>query len=326
MARKDPTVRNEVRHDLRFHMAGNFGDYISVKDVHNESLKPAWLTFQHNIESLRNMARLPQVIATDAVDYLIPLTQAIFNVTGTPVTDDPDIDANLDAISDEFNQIVFNFFMGKRRTQKMLYLGFLAYTSQSLSTSWHLRGALFSFLESQIIGVWTAFDTLTTDLLIAAISSQPKCLYNLGRTEIPLSALIDAGVDQDWSGRMGELARLFIRADHFQSKRDAYRQLFKDSSIDKLLGSPDVKMTQAVRNSCIHDASIATANFIRQAKAWKMEPWQSVQIGELIPINGRDISALSEGVIHCANDLVRALDGWIGLPAGQAPKPQGQGQ
>jgi hypothetical protein len=166
-------------------------------------------------------------------------------------------------------------------------------------------------MEAQIIGVWTAFNTLTTELAVAAITEWPKCLNHYKKQKIDLGDLLEAGDDQEWKGRIGDLARLFIGFDSFAKTVEAYERLFDESVSDVIKRKP-LKMASVVRNQCIHEACIVTKKFLGDAKLAGIEPWQSATVGELLPINGRAIAELCEEVIQGANDLILALDSWLG--------------
>jgi hypothetical protein len=328
MAEEDPPLKREVRHNLQYSAASEFGDYISIKEVKNKGLHGAWRTFQNNIESIRVMVLLPNSIVTESVDYLIPLAQAVVNATGKTALEDSEYTEDVHAaINEEFISLPEPFFFGKNRSRLMYSSELQQVTNFNLSSSLFTKRGIFALLESQIIGVWTAFNTLTTDLLVAAVNTRPNCLYSMGQQQIELKTLLDAG--DDWSSNIGNLSRIFFRLDSYAGKGgtvEAYNRLFRDAKIDEALGRPITATACLVRNLCIHDNTVATADFISQAKKLKAEPWQSAREGELLTLNGKDVAELLEGVIHSANDLVRALDLWIGWPAessAKSPDPMG---
>src|SRR5262245_23504698 len=110
MTNREGKRRNQVRHDLKFNDAAAFGNYISIKLVAHESLHPAWHAFQNNIESIWSMMLIPDAIVNDAIEYLVPLVQAIHNVAGKPVLEDDDHnDELLAAIESEYADLSVSF-------------------------------------------------------------------------------------------------------------------------------------------------------------------------------------------------------------------------
>jgi hypothetical protein len=329
MGDRDKTERSKVQHELYFTDASrpeNF-PFISIKDVKNEALHPAWYAFQDSIESVRIMSLLPQAVVSAAVNYLLILTQATFNLLNKPVLEDSDLSGLTVDLNAEYARIAGSFFDRRHKIRDEMGKGLVLYNKYNLVNSPLTRGGFYAILEAQITGVWTAFQVLTTDVCIAAVNAQPKIMLGLGDREIKLKTLLKDGSPHDWTGRMGELLRIFVRFDSFQNTVDAYEQLFRGvPAISSAINSPAARTACLVRTQLAHDGGIVTDNFVKQAEDKQMDPWRKATVGERLPLDGRNVSALSEGVIHCANDLIRAVDEWMSLPAKRAAKPRGQGQ
>lgn len=172
-----------------------------------------------------------------------------------------------------------------------------------------------------------AFDTLTTDLCIAAVNSRPKALLNFGEErQVKLKLVVEGFLGSSWEGRIGDVVREFVKFDSYKNTREGYDQLFRGTKIVDAIKCEAAMVASLVRNQITHDGGIVTANFIAEAKKLKAEPWQSAAAGALLPLDGKNVSALSEGVVQCANGLIRAVDDWLKPRAKQAPKSSDQDQ
>jgi hypothetical protein len=308
MATRDPNTRYEVRHDLRIAAACEFGDYLPIYKINCVALQPAWYSFQHNIESVKIMAGLPTEVVFAAIDHLLTLSQATFNVLGKPVMVNEELMPNRDAISAEYDSIKNHFFDGRRDVIETFARDLILYNSNTLVNSPLNKPGFFALLEAQVIGVWTAFDVLTSELCVAAVNADPRSLYNFGDQKIELKSLLKASVAGDWSGRMGELLKEFVRLDSYKGKVDAYKQLFQTERIRKAIESPAIRLACLLRSQLVHNSGLADSSFVAQAKKINMEPWNSVQEGQRLPLDGVNVAEVSESLIHSANELIMAVD------------------
>ncbi len=124
----------------------------------------------------------------------------------------------------------------------------------------------------------------------------------------------------EWANCLECLSNL----DSHNSKVDAYKLLFKTDRITALITSTDVKVACLVRSQLIHDSGIATEKFVKKAKALGVAPWNAVAQGDRLPLDGVNVATLSEAVVHRANDLILALDEWLGRRDTRVAKPQDQ--
>jgi hypothetical protein len=91
MDTNDADDAGAVRYDLKFTEAQNFGNYISIRDVKHDALQPTWRAFQDNIERIRLMASVPQILSSAATRHLLLFSEAVFANLGKPVMDDIDL-------------------------------------------------------------------------------------------------------------------------------------------------------------------------------------------------------------------------------------------
>ena len=231
MAIREAEARHKVQHDLCFTQARNFGNYISIKEIKHQALKPVWYAFQDGIKTVLTMVLLPQAIVNSAIEHLLPIVQATFNAIGKPILDDGELEANRGAIATEYNRIVNNSFAGKQLVKQAFGNDLAIYNTYNLVNSPLTKGGFFATLEAQVIGVWTAFNTLTTDICTAVVDSNPNHLNKLGQKQITLENLLKAGDGTSFSWTPGELVKLFANLDSFPGTNIAYKQLFNNKGI-----------------------------------------------------------------------------------------------
>ena len=324
MDKRDTAERHKVQHDLYFTDACRVESFpfIGTPSIKHEFLHPAWKAFQNSTESVRIMAGLPQAVVTAAVAHLFPLVQATFNVLGKPIMEDSELEPNRQAIGEEYGRIARTLFDNRQEVFTTFTKDLVMYSKFNLVNSELTRSGFFSILEAQINGVWTAFNTLTTDLCVAVVNQKPELLKRFEGMQITVGELLACG-DRNWNDRMGDLLRMTVRLDSFDGTREAYKRLFNNAQINKVISSPELTLACLVRTQLTHDGGIVTENFIRQAKKKQFDPWETFTPGTLLPLDGRLTAALSEGVVNRANELILAVDGWLNLPGESSPKPPG---
>jgi hypothetical protein len=317
MSETDRPARNDVRHDLLFTDAcheDNFA-FIGTPEIKNKCLHPVWKSYQSSIESIRVMSLLPMAVVGEAVDFLLPMSQAMCDVLDNAIEDKHlDEEGTIAAVDARFSLIRKTALDARPRVRQFFRDILVLHNKRNLVNSRLTRGGFFAILEAQVLGAWSAFDTLTTELCVAVINAKPELLDKIGDRQTTLRDMLRAGGNHDWSGRLGELVKLFIRFDSFKATRDAYKQIFDDKAISAILNSPSALVACLVRTQIVHDGGIVTGSFKMQATELKAFPWRDATIGQFLPLDGKNVGSLTKDVVHCANSLIRAVDGWLHLP------------
>jgi hypothetical protein len=178
-----------------------------------------------------------------------------------------------------------------------------------------------ALLGAQVIGAWTALDTLTSDLWAAAVNVEPGVLYNMQKKKILVKHLLESG-RFDWTNKLGDLLRNRIRFDSFSVTKQVYKRTFKSSpAIFKPLESDELAVACLVRNNLVHNAGKATDKFVELAGKKGLAPWNTVKMGQKLPLDGLNAAAIAESIVTCANELIRAVDDWLPSPAPKSPAP-----
>jgi hypothetical protein len=199
---------------------------------------------------------------------------------------------------------------------------------------------LDAMLASYLTGTWTAFETMCDDLWEAAVNSHPDHLANLSgspkrfksldqtmrersRQAESKTVLLDqiAANRFDLRDKMGTILRERFAFNRLSGIREAYACAFnKDfAAIDSALGDQSIDTLHYLRNSIVHDASIATDDYVKMAKVLKLPPAAK---GEPLIFEGEAVIALISPVIECSKRLLLAVEKWI-LDRPAKPPPEG---
>ncbi len=142
-------------------------------------------------------------------------------------------------------------------------------------------------LASVIIGAWTAFEAIATDLWVesvnlhpwglAEIKGQPLATKNedaedLGEDEAPkLDKSVSLNMLQrhgyDISDHMGDILKNKFNFNVLVGIRSAYRAAWgKEDEMDRILKVEKLSVLGAVRNVLVHNGGIADPRFVRRVK------------------------------------------------------------
>jgi hypothetical protein len=194
---------------------------------------------------------------------------------------------------------------------------------------------LDAILTNQIIGAWTAFETLAGDLWEAALNCHPHRLSDLkgkrpkrARTTAtievapdPLSAGAETDkrlnlsslqqYDYDLSEHMGTVLRYRYNFTVLDSIRDAYWQAFSKDNEDVCGAIMDESLDAiaAVRNVIVHKAGIVDQEFINKTK--RSLRLSAVTSKQRLAIDGPLVQYLVEPVISQSVKLTQAVDKWL---------------
>lgn len=186
-----------------------------------------------------------------------------------------------------------------------------------------------SLLQSNIVAVWTAFETLSRDLWEACLNARPKLGFvALGadsqpgdtvqdreqkrKIKYPLSVRMLEKWDYNLKNRMGTL--LMKKWDF--SKRDeaceAYIKVFGKKTkqeFEELFFNADLIYLSALRNSIVHRACLADQEFCAIMSNHKT--FSHIKEGEPIPLDGAVCDGLSRACCESGIRLLKWVDAWL---------------
>jgi hypothetical protein len=168
-----------------------------------------------------------------------------------------------------------------------------------------------------IIGTWTAFEVMASDLWETALNEHPKKLASLssanGKMEkvIELYELEKAGYDL--SRTMGTVFKQGGKF-NFQSLagiREAYTTAFRidKSAVEEAITDKALDALSLTRNILVHRSGKIDDKF--RMKAADI-PLLSKWIGsESVKLDGGDVTTFINPVLGCSFQLIKAVDDWL---------------
>jgi hypothetical protein len=305
MASDDIDQPAQVQHDLLLTRSPNFGSAISRLELKGEALAVDLRRFSDNVERIRVMAISPRLMASAGVWCMLAISQATFNVLGKPTMIDTDL-GRLDDVNAEFARVLKDWnhdplgdVMGGF-TSEVLRFHKAHYIPK-------FSEGFLAFLAAQVTGIWTAFETLAKDVWLTAVNTKPATLGPKITQAIPVKKL--QKFQYDLRGHMGELLADEFRFDSLKNLNQAYQAIFNgEPEILAVFSDAGLNNASRVRNCVVHDAGKAANNF---AKSMTGKPWEAVKDGELLPLDGDNVSVLAGSMVACGNSLIKLVDAWI---------------
>jgi len=200
-----------------------------------------------------------------------------------------------------------------------------------------MDGAVRDIFSSQLIGAWTAWETLAGDLWKMALNLHPATLVNLlglkrriekkvtgkwdtleptsGKRESPeiTISMMAAATDGSFDARdkMGTILKEKFSFQRLSGIREAYSAAFSRDSdrVDSALADTALDKLNLIRNVLLHNAGVVDRAFLDGANNL---PWNTqTELDKPIPLNGEIVRDLINPVLQLGVDLIHAVDGWI---------------
>lgn len=192
-------------------------------------------------------------------------------------------------------------------------------------------GTVELLISMQVIGAWTAFETLAADLWERCLNARPELGFvALGadqqsgdtdeernrkdrlKFELPVWKLRRWGFDL--RTHMGTLMRGKWDFANRIETREAYAAVFGDNhgaELDKVFKDPQLNWLSAVRNVIVHNAGIADAEFERKVKKHPILSKLSADKRDPVVIDGILCRQLVGAGCECSLALFRFVDEWM---------------
>lgn len=326
MTDKDTWRNPAVHHDLFLTDAHKFQLYLSVKDLKSGVLTDACKAFQGNVERVSILSKITNLVVDATTRNTLMLCQATFEALGKAVMNDAEArDAiNRKAVGEAYDRIAATefthegFFSDK---QWMLYIfqcdNLRYHKAERVNSplSWSGYHALLAF---QIIGAWTALETLITDVWVAAVNAHPELAARCSKDKSFTIQRLQQH-DFNWTGRVGELLKDKMKLDDWDKAKQTYEQTFDAPRLDAALASITLEAARLIRNSIVHNAGNANSDFAGKRKNFH-RPWRDVREGEQLPLDGRRVARLTSIIVLTGNRLLRKVDGKLQMCGLRASK------
>lgn len=238
------------------------------------------------------------------------LSQATFDEIGKPVMDDGEYFDHHESIWKRYDIISAETFFDTRPLMlSELQSEVVQHNKREIINSPHFRPGYEALLASQVIGCWSAFETLATDLWVQLVNIRPKLAVRcLKGKQFPLEALQKHGFN--WEFHVGELVKDKAGLGTFDGIKKAFAELLPQvPEITNALNADSLGAVRSVRNCLVHRSGIADSCFLNETKS--VPPWRDVKVREQLPLDGANVAELVNAVIEVGCCLVKSVDQWL---------------
>jgi len=197
-----------------------------------------------------------------------------------------------------------------------------------------VKRGLEATLHGIVVGAWTTFEVLASDLWETAVNLFPYPLATLSgvspaKTKRRLAAFTEDGVASsaqgksirmdylqahgfDLSRRMGAVLRERFNFQVLDGIRDAYYAAFADepSNVRALIASDALSALATVRNLLVHRSGSVDQRFLDEHARNKLlqQLFPSPTLQDLLPMSGLAVHNLVQPTIQLGADLIIAID------------------
>jgi hypothetical protein len=191
-----------------------------------------------------------------------------------------------------------------------------------LDTLIEVSGDAFSvpaqaMLSNMVMGIWTAFEVMASDLWETALNIHPHGLAGLqggdGDSKKQISLVILQKHDYDLRDKMGTVLKEKLGPRGLQDIRRGYRLAFSKNgkTIEDALASQSLDQLSAVRNVLVHQGGKADQDFCDRVAQVEFKHYAGIQPGAPVGLNGEIILEVIDPAIRTSVELIRTVDGWL---------------
>lgn len=290
-----------------------------LSSVETLCLRPPVQIYQDSITRTANLAVMPAMIAFIARRDQLYISNARFKVEGKGYTKLEELGSEqfTDEIVEAVNEQIESFSELPDSLQKHLKgeLG-ARYIEFHLKDSPPVQSSIEAILTSIVIESWTAFESLASDLWVAALDEGPKAIANrMFATEEfkrgePITVKMLRDLEYDARRNLGKFLRETRRVtfQSLDSIRRAYIIAFADEAKNLFHGTNNgyIEALSAFRNVFVHRSGKADKEFVRQIE--RFPEFRSIKVGDQIQLDGELVAKLRVASVLMAQALVTLVD------------------
>jgi hypothetical protein len=301
--------------------------------IRTEELKIAVGAFAQNVNRIAASAKLPvslfywgSVIGQNFVIAYQDITKEMFEFS-KPLNLNENTEKLVEEKERSLTSAMFdtlkNDEIKRAKTEKDGYRELLALLPPEIPLSEQTEG----ILSSAVIGAWTAFETLASDVWIGAYDALPKeirgpqngnqfRIENMMSPEVPRNGHNPAKFNTDGNMRGDEFVESTeMRFSSLEVMRRHYSRLFSEklqipetSEIDRTLGDTNLDALHLVRNLLVHKSGVCDAMYVNKFKNNSLAP--RLELGRPIKLDGISVLSLVGVVTKLGPQLAKAVDTW----------------
>ena len=208
-----------------------------------------------------------------------------------------------------------------------------AETVKLLSETSASSGGIEAILFAELLGMWTAFETMAGDLWETALNRHPAGLAELkgvknriggrGRSKGPAADTFIERTESktvplnrvqqyqfDLRTKMGTILRDRFNFSRLEGIREAYSVAFFENStqIDTALSNNALDALSAVRNVIVHRSAIVDLEYRERARNLHIP---NAEAGKPLLLDGETVVRLIRPALKCSTNLLSSVDDWI---------------
>jgi hypothetical protein len=297
------------------------------------------MTFRRNVQRIISLSTLPLSLCFWATEMELARCQASYQVAKTLPDSVPDdvvkkcIALVNEILNDRMAESAKTKESLEHSKQQSITLFSTILSIQQLSRMPTALG-VDAMLTSQLVGIWTAFETLAVDLWKASLNAHPKTLSHLQGTQKRIQRNCKGkdvdGVSSepdkslklhaihrltegtcDIRNAMGTLLQPLFPFQRLEGIRAAYSAAFskKSEKVDGALSHECLDVLCHIRNLIVHRAGIVDARFVSDTLQYDAAP--KVAAGHSLEVTGSVVVELANPVIECGVELISAVLDWL---------------
>jgi hypothetical protein len=183
-------------------------------------------------------------------------------------------------------------------------------------------------LEAAVIGSWTTFEVLASDLWVAVVNRFPllgvraldadpdpsdKAEEQERKAKKPVSVAAQLTLRPDFDLRrsMGDVLADAFPMISWGKILHAYNKTFREKSIADVFRDSGLRSLSAVRNALVHNAGKADKDFTQQVSG--DDRFRHLKPDDDIPLDGAVVSQLAASAIRQGVTLIRVVDEWCAI-------------
>jgi hypothetical protein len=296
-------------------------------------------TFKNSIDRILCLAKLPAAIGGQAMRIQLCIDTARLNLLGTLEGGDEQQEANVQVEVCRLWPVLYQAIQTNAHFHTQREAEFVDDACGKVDLA---SKGVDALLASVVIGMWTAFEVLATDMWEDAMNFHPVTLSLLKgeqnritkgiKSPLAKSEKADAEISKekagisledihhltkqtfDLSGCMGTILKRRFPFQTLSGIRVAYSKAFAEHSkrVDAALGNLALDALAITRNLLVHRGGIIDQKYFSQQKTLSLAPFG--EINARLNLDGPSVRTLIDTVLKASIELIEAVDKWLKTP------------
>jgi len=312
--------------DLKYRQLFQRGEFwkglmIKLKnDVRSEPLKTCADAFHANVERLAGFALMPAAVAFEVRRDQIFLTNAMIRAKAAremTLDEASSFEVPKEVVEDmAANMVLLNL----NRSDHLRHLYQLGIGTIELMTRDRkpMRDSVRHIFSTVILGSWTAFESLASDLWVAGVDHATREIANrvhafdFPKSDEPITEkrLLECKFNarEQYGSFLRDLDRVSFR--RLESIKRYYKAAFGSEckAIFDKIADGYILALSAVRNTLVHNAGKADRQFLNLVPGGRFAEFKEIKEGELVPLDGEIVRRLSFAALEVGQELIQFVD------------------